>query len=155
MWDRYLFGSQNFFGRWRSLQVILRVQIARALSMSIPKVGTLNHGEQLWQIIVAISFVIDTHTKNPKDPKAKKINHTFNAWDSDVLSQLPEYIRHAFPFLLTARSGIMLSMLDRFCDDMVHGIGFTSAREAIQQAHLARFYKLQVQYYDMLIFICS
>ena len=33
---------------------------------------------------------------------------------------------------------------------MVHGKGFTSAREAIQQAHLVRFYKLQVQYYDML-----
>ena len=35
-------------------------QTTRALSISIPKVGTLNHGEQLWQIIVAISFVIDT-----------------------------------------------------------------------------------------------
>jgi len=63
----------------------------------------------------------ESYIKNSKDPKAKKISHTFNAWDPDVLSQLPEYIRHAFPFLLTARSGIMLTMLDDFCDDVVHG----------------------------------
>lgn len=87
--------------------------------------------------------------KISRDAKTK-INYTFNGWDPDVLSQLPKYIQDAFPFLLTARSGILLSILDNICDDVVHGRGFTSAREKIQHAHLARFYKLQVQYYDLL-----
>jgi hypothetical protein len=64
----------------------------------------------------------ESHTKNSRDPKVKKTSHTFNAWDPDVLSQLPEYIRLAFPFLLTTRSGILLSILDGFCDDVVHGM---------------------------------
>jgi len=88
--------------------------------------------------------------KNARESEAKKINHTFNAWDSNVLSQLPKFVQHSFPFLLTSKSGILLSMLDHLCDDLVHGKGVEPAREAIEQGHITRFYTRQIQYYDLI-----
>lgn len=61
---------------------------------------------------------------------------SFHAWDTACLERLPEYVSKEFPFILTHRSGIDISLGDRLADELVHGKGFASAAKYIGQESL-------------------
>jgi len=87
--------------------------------------------------------------KNKGDTRdGKKTYATFNGYDEKVLNLLPSHIKDSFPFIITARSGIHISLLDKLADDLMHGKGFNATAKYIAQSHLTHFHQYEHIYYS-------
>jgi len=83
-----------------------------------------------------------------RTPDNEKIFASFNAFDDRVLQLMPAHIRSSFPFIMTARSGIQLTLIDKLADDLMFGKGFKGTQDYIIQSHLTRFHQLEKNYYS-------
>jgi hypothetical protein len=74
---------------------------------------------------------------------------TFHAYDSDVLSQYPAYIKHAFPFFLTHRKAIDRELLQEISDARASGQSMSDFRRRIIGLHKDSHFKRETQYYSL------
>ncbi|KAJ3072989.1 hypothetical protein HK102_006128, partial [Quaeritorhiza haematococci] len=71
---------------------------------------------------------------------------TFYTWDEFFLSQQPSIVQNVFPFILTTRSAILKSMVERMTRDVKKGKGVAASHEGIYQAHYRKFKEAEEQY---------
>lgn len=73
---------------------------------------------------------------------------SFHGYDPRVLDLLPLSIRATFPLLITSRSAIQKTIVNKLVDDMVHGKGVKPCREFLKQSHFERFTENVLIYLD-------
>ncbi|KAJ3088821.1 hypothetical protein HK102_007837 [Quaeritorhiza haematococci] len=75
---------------------------------------------------------------------------SFATWDDRFLATAPLVVRNQFPFILTARSGILRSLALRLVDDVVSGKSIQAVRDCLYQSHINRFHDVELQYYSVI-----
>lgn len=71
---------------------------------------------------------------------------SFSNYHPAVIQNLDSFVRLSFPLLISARSAILMSVVNRMTDDLIHGKGLKACCEWLQQAHFERYDTLRAVY---------
>ncbi|BGP42409.1 hypothetical protein JCM10449v2_006414 [Rhodotorula kratochvilovae] len=71
---------------------------------------------------------------------------TFIAWDPRLLDQLPEWLRAAFPFVLTHRGACTSDVLDQLRAAMSHSVGAVAFSSMMRRTYRLEYDKRRIMY---------
>ena len=89
------------------------------------------------------------HEANKSKSKDDRTTSSFNAWDAGVLAKMDDFVSKEFPFVLTKRSAICKTLVNRLADDLLEGKGFSATSNYLQQAYSATYLKLFRSYVSL------